>query len=101
MSEENTGWKEATSGDVVKLKEGERIEGKLVTIEPSTQYPESFCLKLDTKDGLKVTFVSNIVKDLIESNSIMKGQDMAVLFKGLKKSEKSGREYKDYSVLFK
>jgi len=96
-----TDWKEAKLGDVVKLEAGDRIEGKFIELEQSKLYPDSYALKVETLDGIKVVFVSTIVKGLLESNSIMKNQEIAVLYKGLKKNEAGTRDYKDYSLFFK
>jgi len=90
--------KELTSGDVVKLEAGDRIDGEFVAIEQSKQFADSYAVHIGTPEGNKVVFVNNIVRDLIEKNGVLKGTKIAILFKGLKKSEKTGREYKDYSV---
>lgn len=99
MSEE---YKEATSGDVVKFKnEGDSVEGVYQGYEESKQYPDSYALKIKVGEDLKVVFVSGIVIDLIESNSVMKGQDVKLEYTGKKKSEKTGRNYNTYKLLYK
>ncbi len=94
-------WKEAKAGDVVKLKQGERIEGLFVDIQESKKYSDSYALTIETKKGKQVLFVNNIVKDLITTNSIMKGQEIAVLFKGQKENESKTFKYNDFALLFK
>jgi len=98
MSED---WKEASMGNVVKLEEGQALTGKFVSIEESKQYPGSYAFKVETETDVKVTFVNSIVKELIESNNIMKGQDVRLIFKGMKENEQGTRSYKDYSLLFR
>lgn len=94
-------WKEATSGDVIKLEEGDRVEGKFNSIEVSSMYPDSYALSMDVDGDSKVVFVNNIVYDLINRNNIQKGQEIAVLFVGLKDNAKGTRKYKDYKLFFK
>lgn len=96
-------YKEATSGDVVKFeKEGDSLEGKYVGHEESAQYKNSFALKIDVKDkGVKVVFVSNIVIDLLKTNSIKQGQQIKVEFLGLVENQAKTFKYKDYKLLFK
>lgn len=98
MAEE---WKEATSGDVLKLEEGDRIEGKFLGIEVSSMYPDSYALTIDVEGEQKVTFVNNIVHDLINRNQITPGSQIAVLYVGLKENAKGTRKYKDFKVFFK
>lgn len=96
------GWNQATSGDVVKFeKDGDAIEGKLIGFEPSRQYPDSYAVKVDTKDGIKIVFVSGIVVDLISSNSLKKGQEIKIVYKGKKRNKKDTADYNDYELLYK
>lgn len=97
---DNMAYKEATSGEVLKLEEGDSIEGNFINIEESKQFSSSYALRVETREGVRVTFVSGIIRDLIEANSIKKGQKIKCTFKGMKKSETTGREYKDYQLLY-
>ena len=83
----NDEWKEATTGNVVKLEEGESLQGQYVGIEQSHQYKDSFAFKVSVDGDVKVTFVSNIVKELIETNGIKEGQDVKLTYDGMKESE--------------
>ncbi len=91
--------KELTSGNVIKLAEGESIEGEFISCDVSAQYKDSYALKVKDGDEIKVTFVNNIVKDLLEGNSVTPGQKVRVLFKGMKDNKSNTAKYKDYSVL--
>lgn len=93
-------YKEAKQGDVVKLEKGQALEGTFVNIEPSQQYKDSFAFRVNVNGEVKVTFVNNIVKDLIESNQIKQGQAVKLIYNGKKKSDK-GMEYKTYTLLYK
>jgi len=93
------GWKELESGDVIKLEAGEQVNGKFVLLEESRTYKDSYALTLETPQGQKVLFVSNIVKDLLQKNGITPGQEIAVMFKGMRKNKAGTAEYKDYSVM--
>lgn len=91
----------AKDSEVTKLEnENDKVEGKLISCEPSSLYPDSWALKLDTDKGLVTTFVNVIVKQRIDENSIRHGDNIVVVYKGLKKSERTGREYKSYDVYF-
>lgn len=90
--------KELTSGNVVKLQQGERIDGTFINIEPSAQYKDSYALKIQVGNDIKVIFVSNIVKDLITGNNIQQGKKISVLYKGLKSNKSGTAKYKDYTV---
>jgi len=95
-------YKQATSGDVVKFeKEGDAIEGKLMTTEPSRQFPDSYALKVETTEGVKVVFVSGIVIDLITSNGVKSGQQIKVVYKGKKDNKAKTAKYNDYELYFK
>lgn len=95
------GWTEATSGDVVKLEEGKRIEGKYLDCTESVTYPDSFNLKLDVDGKTQVVFVNNIVVDLLKSNSVKQGDEIAVLFVGMRDNAKGTRKYKDFKLFVK
>ena len=99
MSEKE--WNKATSGDVVKLEQDQSLEGKYVGLEQSKTYPDSWGFKVETPEGVKCVFVNNIVKDLVASNNIMKGQEVKLTFKGLQKTEDGKKEYKTYDLLFR
>jgi len=98
MSEE---YKQATSGEVIKLAEGESIEGKYIGFEESATFKNSYALKVDTRDGIKVIFVSSIVTDLIISNNIVKGQEVKLEFVGMIENKAKTFSYKDYNLFFK
>ena len=96
------GYKKATSGDVVKFEtDGDFVEGKLIGFEPSRQFPDSYAVKVETEDGIKVVFVSGIVVDLINANSVKKGQQVKLLFKGKKDNKAKTAKYNDYELFFK
>ena len=98
----NEEFKKATPGDVVKFeKAGDTISGKYIGYEESKQYAKSYAVKVDTAEGIKAVFVSGIVIDLIESNSITKGTEIIIEYLGKKKSETSGREYNTYDLHYK
>ncbi len=98
MDKENENWNELKPGEVIKLAEGEHLTGKFVSIEESTMYKESYAVTLDTEKGQEVTFVSAIVKDMLNKNSVNVGDNIRILYKGMKKTKDGSREYKDYSV---
>jgi len=96
-----TEWKAATHGEIIKLEAGQSLEGIYAGIDQSKEYADSWCFKIE-KDGKTTgTFVNNIVKELIETNNIMNGQEVRLTFKGLKENEKGTRSYKDYELLFR
>ena len=94
-------WEEATSGNVIKLEPGERIEGIFKQIEPSLTYKDSFALHIEVKEENTVLFVNKIVNDLLSTNSIKHGQEISLLFVGMKKTIDGKFEYKDYKLFFK
>ncbi len=87
------------NGEVVKLNdENTEIIGTYIGIEESKMYPNSFALKYkDLDNKSKVTFVSNIVNDLLISNQVVIGMPIKVKFIG-KKQSSSGLEYNNYEV---
>lgn len=89
---------ELNSGNVLKLAEGQRADGEFCGIDPSAQFKDSYALKLKQADGIKVIFVSNIVKDLLSVNNVQPGARIGVLFKGLKDNKSKTARYKDYAV---
>lgn len=92
--------KELTQGNVVKLEEGQFLEGKFVSCDESATYKDSYALKVIDETGeTKVTFVNNIVRDLITGNGVKQGQKVRVLFKGMKDNKSGTAKYKDYAVL--
>lgn len=91
--------KELTQGNVVKLEAGEHLEGLFLSVEQSEMYKDSYALKVKDGDEVKVTFVNNIVKDLLESNGVKPMTKIRVLYKGMVKNKEGSRSYKDYSVL--
>lgn len=94
--------KQATSGDVVKFEnEGDAVEGKLIGFEPSRQYPDSYAVRVQTSEGVKIVFTSGIVVSLIEANNISKGQYVKIVYKGKKKNKEGTREYNDYDLFYK
>jgi hypothetical protein len=100
---ENKKFKEAVSGDVVKLdKEGASVAGVLIGYEESKMFPGSYAVKLrnPAKETPFVVFVSNIVIQKIKDSNIQIGQDLMIEFTGMKKSASSGMEYKDYKVFY-
>ena len=87
--------KEAKQGDVVKLEEGQNIEGVLRRVDESAMYPGSYAVQLDEK----VVFVNKPVIDLFETNGIRPGTHFVKLtFNGMKKTQDGKREYKDFKV---
>ncbi len=96
-------YKEAASGDVVKFENaGDFAEGELVGYEESKQYPNSYAVRFKDSDGeIKVVFVSGIVIDLFNSNSIKNGQEIKIEYLGKEKTKDGKREYNNYKVLYK
>jgi len=90
--------KELTSGNVVKLAEGDRLDGKFVSCEQSAQYKDSYAIKVDDNDEIKVLFVNNIVKDLLETHTVKPGQKISILYVGLRDNKTGTAKYKDYKV---
>lgn len=93
-------YKQAKSGDVIVLEQGDYIEGIYKGHEESRNFPGSYAFKVEQPDGLKVVFVSKMVVDLIASNSIMVGQQIKLVYKGMKENEARTREYKVYDLFF-
>lgn len=86
-------------GDVVKLeKKGDSVEGKFASIEESRQFKDSYAIRVETKDGLKVIFASKIVRDLLEANNVEAGRRIKIVFNGKKMNEAKTREYNDYEL---
>ena len=102
QEQKTDGYKQAQSGEIIKLDTpGLIIEGIYLGYEESKQFPGSWALRIKIVDDIKVVFVNNIVVDLIESNNIKKNQEIKLEFLGMKKAEKSGREYKDFNLYYK
>lgn len=93
--------KEATSGEVIKLeKEGDSIEGIYNGYEESKQFKGSYAVKISVDGKPNVVFVSGIVVDLIETNSIKIGMKIKIQYTGKQKSSKSGMDYNTYKVFY-
>lgn len=94
--------KEALTGNVIKLeKTGDFIKGSFISYERSKQFDKSFAVKIkDDSGNINVIFVSAIVIDLIETNSIVSGQQIKIEYTGNAKAKKSGMEYKTYKVFY-
>jgi len=90
--------KELTSGNVMKLNEGQSAEGTFQGIEVSAQFKDSYALKMKIGNNLQVIFVSNIVKDLLTANNVQVGDKIKVHFKGMKSNKSGTAKYKDYAV---
>lgn len=102
MPDVEEGFREATSGDVVKFeKEGDSVQGTYVGYEESKQYPNSYAVRVKNGEGIKTVFTSGIVLDLIKTNSIVAGTEIKIVFKGKKKTSDGKREYNDYKVYYK
>lgn len=95
-------WKEATSGDVVKFeKPNDSIQGVYLCHEQSTLYEDSYAVKVSVGEATKVVFVSKIVVDFIKSTNIQVGQQIRIVFLGMKETKDKRRKYKDYKVYYK
>ena len=91
--------RQLTSGEFFKFETaGDFFEGKLLKVEQSKLYKDSWAVSLETKEGVKTAYVSNIVIDLFEKNSVTTGKVVRIMFNGLKKTKDGSRKYKDYSV---
>ena len=90
--------KELTSGNVVKLEQGQHLEGEFVSCDESAMYKDSYAFKVKDGEETKTTFVNNVVKDLLDSNAVKPGDKVRVLFKGMKSNKSGTAQYKDYSV---
>lgn len=96
------GFKEATSGDVVKFENpGDNITGELISVEPSRQFEKSFAVRLKQAEGIKTVFVSAIVVDLLTANQVKPGMTVKIEYLGKAKTKDGAREYNDYKVYFK
>lgn len=95
-------YKEATSGNVVKFENpGDSLEGIYLGYDVSSQYNESYCVRIKDGDELKAVFVSGIVIDLIKTNKITEGMNMKIEYLGKQKTQDGKREYNNYKVFFK
>ena len=99
MSDENKEWKEVQNSTVIKLEDGKRLEGKLIRLEESKQYPNSWAVTLEKDDETKTVFVNSICKDKLTGVSL--GTEVAILNVGLKKNQDGTREYRDWAVFHK
>jgi len=90
--------KELTSGNVVKLEEGERLDGEYLNCEESSMFKDSYAVKVKDGEEVKTLFVSKIVKDLLETHNIKPGQKIGILFVGMKDNKTGTAKYKDYKV---
>ena len=97
----NKDWKLAVNSEVLKLEEGERIEGKFISIEESKKFSNSYALTIKTLEGNKVIFVNDIVKDLLLKHSIQHNQEIALLYVGKVKNQKGDNEYKMFELFYK
>lgn len=98
MSDE---WKEQKGGDVVTLAPGEKISGKYVSMEQSKKFPDSYGVKIDTPEGQKVIFANELLRQKIEDSGVMRGQEVMIIFEGLKKNETGTREYKLFQFFYR
>ena len=91
-------WNLVKDGEPVKLEnENDSIEGEFINYEQSQQYPDSFAVKIQATDGIKVIFANNVLKEKIDNSQVKQGNSIKIVYKGLVKS-KNGREYKQYDV---
>lgn len=90
--------KKIVDGNVVALEAGQSLQGKLMKVEESRLYKGSYAVTLDTAEGSKTVFVSNIVVDKLEKAGITTGREVKIEFLGLKKNQKGTAEYKNYEV---
>jgi len=93
-------WKEATTGDLVELKEGESIEGELIEIEPSSMYDESWALKLQIDGEAKAVWVNKIVVDKLKCHKIPPGTMIKLTYKGKHRNKANTRDYKEFELLY-
>ena len=93
-------WKELETGNVIKLEEGQRAEGRFIKIEESQKYKDSYAVTIEVKgeEQPSVLFVNNIVKDLLETNKVSLGQNIAILFVGMKENQSKTFKYKKYKL---
>lgn len=100
MNEEN--FVKATSGQVVKLEEtGSALTGHFVGIEESALYGDSYAFHVRDETGsIYTTFVSHIVKDLVEKNNIKPNMKIKLVFTGRVKAKASGKVYKQYELFY-
>ena len=93
-----TEWNLVKDSEIIKLEnENDKVEGVLVSCEHSQKYPDSFGIKIETPDGVKLLFASAMVKEKIDDGGIVKGSPIQIVYKGTATS-KNGREYKVYDV---
>ena len=93
-------YKKAEDGDVVKLDEGDVLEGKFISMEESKKFPNSFAITLDTEEGQKVLFGNKILFDKIMKAQIKVNQSIAIDYKGLKENQTKTAKYHDYDLYY-
>ena len=101
VKENKSDWKQATSGDVIKLEEGQRVEGIFKNMEASILFPSSFAVTVEVKGEKKILFANSILHDLIVKNDIKLGQEIAILYVGEVKNQQGTRTYKNYELFYR
>lgn len=99
---EGEDWIKESSGDVPihEFVEYEPLQGVLVEKRENVGANNSMMYVLEKKDGQRVSFWGSSIIDQRMSNK-QPGQELAIMYKGEAKSEKTGRKYKDYEFAFK
>lgn len=84
---------------VIKLsKEGDMVKGKIMLINESKIHKGSYAMTLDNAGAKFVIFISEIVKNKLDSNGIVVGNTVKLTFKGTIKSKSTGRDINDIEV---
>lgn len=100
MSED--GFKKADTSSVMKLeKEGDSIQGVLMSYEESKMYKGSYALAFRLADGkIETIFTNEIPVQAIRAHDLI-GREVKLIFKGMTETKDGKFKYKDYEIFFK
>ena len=84
------------NGKENNLSEGDEIVGILKDRESGVGPNESMMYTLQTKDGVYGVWGGTVLDTRLKNAEI--GDEVKIVYNGYKKSEKTGREYKDFTV---
>lgn len=92
--------KERDNTLIWKPKEGETIEGTVVNIDTTTNtWGEQKYIEVETAEGRKTVFLSKVLQEKAEKESLEAGDKIAIKFLGLVKSIKGSKKYKNFVVV--
>ncbi len=78
------------------IKDGATVIGILKDVKHNVGPNESTIYDLETKEGVVGVWGSTILDTRLKNTSV--GDEIKIVYNGYKKSEKTGRDYKDYTV---